>query len=184
MQFHRRLTMAVLVGAVSATASSGVAAQGAAPTAKGGLNDPTIVAIFDAANTWDIETGAMGAARGTSKEIREFGKMLAYDHRTVRKQGRDLAAKLHVTPTPPKNFAMAKDHAVAVAKLKAAKGKAFDRVFLEHEVAYHKAVIDAVTTTLLPALQNVDVKALVTKVAPAFQAHMVAAQTLLDKLPR
>ena len=65
-------------------------------------------------------------------------------------------------------------------KLSALSGKAFDKAFLEHEVAFHKAVIDAVTTTLLPALKNQDVKDLVTKVAPAFNAHMTHAQHLLD----
>jgi putative membrane protein len=48
-------------------------------------------------------------------------------------------------------------------------------------VAFHTAVIDAVTTSLLPALKNEEARALVTKVAPAFQAHMAAAQNLLDK---
>jgi putative membrane protein len=148
------------------------------------LDDPTIVAIFDAANTWDIATGALAVKRGTTKDVREFGAMLERDHTAVRTLGRDLAAKLHVTPTPPKDFGMAKDHAAAMAQLRAAKASAFDRAFLTHEVAYHKAVIDAVTTTLLPALQNAEVKALVTKVAPAFQAHMAAAQAMLDKLPQ
>ncbi len=60
-------------------------------------------------------------------------------------------------------------------------GKAFDKAYLENEVAYHKAVIDAVTTTLRPALKNAEVKDLVTKVAPAFKAHEDAAQNLLDK---
>lgn len=53
---------------------------------------------------------------------------------------------------------------------------------VQHEVAFHKAVIDAVTTTLLPAIKNAEVKDLVVKVAPAFQAHMLAAQSLDDKL--
>ena len=145
------------------------------------LNDPTIVAIFDAANTWDIETGNLAAKRAKSKEVREFGQMLVRDHKAVRQQGRDLAKKLGVTPTPPKDFAMAKDHADALKKLNAAKGKEFDRAFLAHEVAYHKAVIDAVNTTLMPALQNAEVKHLVTVVAPAFKAHEDAAQNMLDK---
>jgi len=63
-------------------------------------------------------------------------------------------------------------------------GKAFDRAYLEHEVAYHKAVIEAINTTLLPALQNAEVKALVIKVAPAFKAHEDAAQDKLNKLPK
>jgi putative membrane protein len=145
------------------------------------LDDPTIIAIFDAANTWDIETGALAAKKGTTKEVRDFGAMLERDHNVVRQQGRDLAAKLGVHPTPPKDFAMAKDHAAAVAKLEATSGKAFDRAFLQHEVAFHKAVLDAVKSTLLPALQNPEARALVTKVAPAFEAHMLAAQNLLDK---
>jgi hypothetical protein len=33
-------------------------------------------------------------------------------------------------------------------------------------------VIDAVTKTLLPAIQNAELKAFVAKIAPAFQAHL------------
>jgi putative membrane protein len=171
---------AALLAAIT-LASATPSARSQAPQSAPKLDDPTIVAIFDAANTWDIETGNIAAKKGSSKAVRDFGAMLVRDHTTVRQQGRDLAAKLGVTPTPPKDFAMAKDHASAVAKLNAASGTAFDRAFLEHEVAYHKAVLDAVTTTLLPALIHQEVKDLVNKVAPAFQAHMLAAQNLLEK---
>ena len=146
------------------------------------LDDPTIVAIFDAANTWDIETGNLGAKKAASKEVRAFAAMVARDHAEVRKLGRDLAKKLGVTPTPPKDFALATVHAETIKKLNAVSGKEFDREFLAREVAYHQAVIDAVNNSLLPALKNQEVKDLVTKVAPAFKAHRDAAQNLLDKL--
>ena len=177
----RIATAAALVVAPLALASP-AHAQAAAQSAK--LDDPTIVAIFDAANTWDIETGTMAEKKGTTKEVRDYGEMIARDHKAVRQLGRDLATKLGVTPTPPKNFAMAKDHAAAVSKLQATNGKAFDRAFLQHEVAFHKAVIDAMNTTLLPSLQNEQVKDLVKKVEPAFTAHMMAAQNLLDKMAK
>jgi putative membrane protein len=162
-------------------ASLAVVAPTTRAQAQSKLDDPTIVAIFDAANTWDIETASLGEKKGTTKEVRDLAAMFARDHANVRQQGRDLAKKLGVTPTPPKDFPLAKDHAAAMKKLEGLSGKAFDKAFLENEVAYHKAVIDAVTTTLLPALKNAEVKDLVTKVAPAFQAHMAAAQNLLDK---
>ena len=146
------------------------------------LDDATIVAIFDAANTADIETGRLAARRGSTQEVRDFGAMLARDHKMVRTQGRDLAAKLGVTPTPPKDDASVKAHSEAMKKLSALKGRAFDHAFLQHEVAFHKAVIDAVQSTLLPAIQNAEVKDLVVKVAPAFQAHMLAAANLDKKL--
>ena len=150
-------------------------------TAAPALDDATIVAIFDAANTYDIETGSLAAKKGSTQAVRDLGKQLSGDHTMVRQQGRDLAAHLHVTPTPPKDFPMAAAQADILKKLNGLSGKAFDTAFLEHEVAFHKAVIDAVTTTLLPSLKNQEVKDLVTKVAPAFNAHMIAAQNLLDK---
>jgi len=146
------------------------------------LDDPTIVAIFDAANTYDIETGSLARSRAHSKDVREFGEMLVRDHGNVRQQGRDLAASLKVTPTPPKDFALATAHVEAVRQLRALKGDAFDRAFLRHEIDFHNAVIDAVTKTLLPAIQNAQLKDLVTKIAPAFVAHRDRAQMLLDNL--
>lgn len=158
------------------------ATRSAPPTRNAQLDDATIVAIFDGANSADIETGLLAARKGQSADVREFGQMLARDHKQVQGLGRDLAAKLKVTPTPPANDAAAKDHAAAMKRLGGLSGAAFDHAFLQHEAAFHKAVIDAVQTTLLPAIQNAELKALVVKVAPAFQAHMLAAQNLEHKL--
>lgn len=150
--------------------------------AQASLDDPTIVAIFDAANTADIETGTLAAEHGHSKEVRDFGHMLARDHTQVRQLGRDLAQKLGVTPTPPKGDKSAADHAATMKRLRALSGAEFDHEFLRYEVTFHKNVIDAVNTTLLPAIKNAELKALVVKVAPAFQAHMLAADNLDKKL--
>ena len=167
----------VLLAVTIVASTTSLQAQSAPP-----LNDPTIVAIFDAANTWDIETGSLAAKRGTTAEVRAFGKMLVRDHTAVRKLGRDLARKLGVTPTPPKNFAMEKDHVETMRKLKAATTAEFDRMFLSLDVAYHTAVIGAVESTLLPAAQNKEFKDLVTSVVPAFKGHRDAGQQLLDKI--
>ncbi len=177
MQTVRRTTALVAALAI-ATIAAGRASSQAGPK----LDDPTIVAIFDNANTWDIATGNLGAKKGTTKEIRDFGAQLVRDHTNVRQQGRDLATKLGVkVPALPKDFQMKKDHDAAMKKLEGLSGPAFDKAFLQNEVDYHKAVIEAVNTTLMPALQNQQVKDLVTKVAPAFKAHEDMAQNLLNK---
>lgn len=164
--------------ASGAVANESPAAMAPAPA----LDDPTIVAIFDGANTADIETGELAAKKGSTKEVRDFGAMLAHDHRAVRKLGRDLAAKLQVTPTPPADDASARAHADAMATLRAKSGAEFDRAFLDHEVAFHQSVIDAVGSTLLPAIRNDELKALVEKVAPNFEAHRLAAAHLREQM--
>lgn len=181
------VTVALLVG-VGAAAASG-SPQNPTPTPiatvifdRVALDDATIAAIFDAANTADIETGELAVKLGNSEDVRKFGAMLMNDHKMVRQLDRDLVKKLGVTLTPPKPDHGAIDHAAAMKTLSALKGAAFDHAFLQHEVAFHAAVLDAVKTTLMPAIQNAELKALVVKVAPAFQGHMIAAQTMDKKL--
>ena len=175
MQSRIRLAVSTALAAILGfTAATMARAQSPAPA----LDDPTIVAIFDAANTADIETAGLAAKKGFHKDVRELGQTFVEAHRQVRQQGRDLAKKLGVTPTPPKNDAAARDHAAAMRKLRALSGAEFDRAFLAHEVAFHRSVLDAVSQTLLPAIQNPELKTFVQNVAPAFQGHLAMAEKL------
>jgi putative membrane protein len=70
--------LTIAFGSPVATARS----QASAPK----LDDPTIVAIFDAANTYDMETGSLAVSKGHSKAVRDFGAMLVRDHRNVRQR--------------------------------------------------------------------------------------------------
>ena len=170
----RLFRIAALAAALPLTAF----AQGAS----GGLTDAGIVGIFDAANSWDISTGGLAGKQALRADVKEFGAQLARDHKSVRTQGRDLAKKLGVTPTPvAKDFALQVNYDAAMKKLAGLKGADFDKAFLEYEIAYHKAVIDAVTKQFIPAIKNGELKAFVEKVAPAFVAHLQMAENLLAR---
>ena len=142
------------------------------------LDDPTIVAIFDAANTLDIETGKLALKQSHTKAVRDLATQFIHDHTAVRQQGRDLAKKLGVTPTPPAKLDLIDAHKKAMAELRAKSGAEFDKAYADTEVAYHQAVLDAINQTLLPAIQNAELKAFVEKVGPAFQGHLEAAKQL------
>jgi len=180
------ISVALGVLSVAATASNAGAQettrQPAAQAPAPALDDPTIVAIFDNANTFDVETGKLAAQKAHSKEVRDFGAMLARDHAMVRQEGRDLAKKLGVTPTPPAGDKSAQDQAAVMQRLESLKGAEFDRAFLQHEIQFHKDVIAAINSTLLPAIKNPELKALVVKIAPAFQAHLQMAENLGKQL--
>ena len=146
------------------------------------LDDATIVAIFDAANAADIETAGLGAQEASDPEVRQIARNFVHDHTKVRQMARDLAAKLHVTPTPPAGDKSAADLARTMKQLRGLKGEAFDKAFLDHEIAFHQAVLDAVSSTLLPAIQNEELKTFVKSVAPAFQGHLAGAKALRAKM--
>ena len=176
------LTFSAVVSTLSLGAG-GLAAQDHIRTAATeapapALDDATIVAIFDNANTADIETGKLAAKRGWTEKVRQFGAMLARDHEMVRQQGRDLAQKLGVTPTPPSGDQSAQELAAVIRRLNGLRGPEFDQAFLNREVQFHKDAIAAIKTTLLPAIKNEELRALVVKVTPAFEAHLAMAENL------
>jgi putative membrane protein len=178
MPFRLRLGVSIAAAALLGFAAATIArAQSPAPK----LDDATIIAIFDEANTADIETAGLAAKKASHKDVRELGQTFVEAHKQVRQQGRDLARKLGVTPTPPKDDAGARDLAATMRELRHLSGPAFDRAFLAHEVAFHRSVIDAVTTTLLPAIQNPELKTFVQNVAPAFQGHLAMAEKLAQE---
>jgi len=168
---------------VMAVAASALATQAfAGPRAEPALTEAGVVAIFDLANTADIETGRLAAERAESKDVRDFGRMLSDVHTAVRQQGRDLAKKLGVTPALPADDKMADGHAAVMKRLSALKGAEFDRAFLAHEKDFHIAVLSAVNSTLLPAIANKELKDFVTSLAPAFDSHRLMAENLEKKL--
>ena len=145
------------------------------------LDDATILAIFDQANSVDVFTGRFGAKYGHSAEVRELGVMTATDHVAVQQMGRDLAKKLGIFPTPPDTDTSVADLAKTLAFLKTKYGKEFDKAYLKHEVDFHQSVVDAITRTLLPAIENDEFKELVKKVLPGFEHHLAETKALAKK---
>jgi putative membrane protein len=150
--------------------------------AAGALDDATILAIFDQANTADIVTGRLGAKYGASEEVRALGKMVATDHVAVQQMGRDLAKKLKLMPTPPDNDTSVADCALVVALLRSKTGADFDKAYLQYEVTFHQSVVDAVKGTLLPAIKNDELRNLMNTVLPGFEHHLAATKAVAMKM--
>jgi putative membrane protein len=62
--------------------------------------------------------------------------------------------------------------------LQSKSGKAFNTAYINNEVAYHKAVIGAVETLLIPETENSELKELLQNVVPALKAHLMHAEML------
>jgi putative membrane protein len=149
-----------------------------APRPHAAFDDPTIVAIFDDANSYDIATSDLALRVSRAASVRDLAQQFKNDHTAVRQQGRDLAKKLNVKPTPPKENPLSPDHEKALKELRGLSGAAFDRAYAAEEVRFHQQVIDAIKGTLLAAITNEELKAMVQKIAPAFEAHLLAAKRL------
>lgn len=151
----------------------------------GGPTDPQIAAIVVTANQVDIDAGKLAKAHGHSKEVKEFAERMITDHTGVNKSATELVEKLHVTPEPnPTSASLQKGGDENLVNLKKLHGAAFDKAYIDHEVAYHEAVLSAVDKTLIPNAQNAELKALLVKVRPAFVAHLDHAKHIQAELAK
>ena len=151
--------------------------------AQQGPTDPQIAAIVVTANQVDIDAGKLAKSRTKSKEVSKFAQQMITDHTGVNKQATALVTKLKVKPEPnDTSRALQKGGDENLAKLKKLKGSAFDKAYVEHEVAYHEAVLDAIDKTLVPSAKNAELKDLLVKVRPAFVAHLDHAKHLQSEL--
>jgi putative membrane protein len=146
-------------------------------------NDAQIAAIVVTANQVDIDAGKLAESHGSSAEVKSFGKQMVTDHTGVNKQATALVTKLKVTPQDnPTAQSLKSGGEKNVANLKSLKGAAFDKAYVDNEVAYHQQVIDALDKTLIPSATNAELKALLVKVRPAFVAHLEHAKKIQSTL--
>jgi putative membrane protein len=160
----------------------GVAAPGAHAWAQS-VTDAQIASIVVTANQVDIDAGRAAAGKTTNAEVKKFAQLMVTDHTGVNKSATDLVTRLKVTPEDnDTSKALKAGGATNLTALSALSGDAFDKAYVDHEVAYHQQVLDAVDKTLIPNAKNAELKALLVKVRPAFVAHLEHARHLQSTL--
>ncbi|HYW32204.1 MAG TPA: DUF4142 domain-containing protein [Gemmatimonas sp.] len=166
----------------SATMAMGGSSAAMEPAAPAALTDANIVYILDQANVADSTLGALAETKGSSAEVRNFGKLMQGEHHALRQQGQDLATKLGVTPAMPtgdQSETNAMQTATTMGSME--KGAAWDKAYIDHEVSYHQQVLQTATAAL-GAAQNAELKDLIGKAAPIIQKHLDTALELQKKL--
>jgi putative membrane protein len=141
------------------------------------LTDPQIAHIAYTAGVIDVTAAKQALSKSKNKEVIAFAKDMVRDHEAVNKQALDLVKKLKVTPEDnDTSRALTKQASAKRVELSKLSGKAFDRAYVENEVAYHKTVNGALETTLIPSASNAELKSLLETGLKLFQAHQQHAE--------
>ena len=150
---------------------------------KTSLSDAEVAFVAVTANQIDINYAAIAKEKSTNPEVIKFAETMERDHKAVIAKAAALAKKLGVTP---KDNAVSKQLVADAEKMKkdlrSTNAGLFDRKYIDNEVAYHKAVIAAVNGLLIPETENAELKALLTSVVPALEAHLHHAEMLQKQI--
>lgn len=171
------LSGAVLLSAL--LSSTAVSAQDAKTPE---LTDPEIASVAVTANQIDVDYANIALKKSSNKDIINFATTMKNDHSAVIKMAVDLVTKLKVTPQTNDVSKSLLDGAVKEkAVLNAKKGKAFDKAYVDNEVAYHLFAIGAVENMLIPQSKNAELKALLQKALLIFKTHLEHAKMIQKK---
>ncbi|HKD48800.1 MAG TPA: DUF4142 domain-containing protein [Rhizomicrobium sp.] len=142
-------------------------------------NDAQIAHIAYTAGALDIAAGKQAIAKSTDPKVKSFAEEMVRDHQAVNDKALALVKKLNVTPEDnPTSQSLTKAADTKRAELDKLSGAAFDRAYIDNEVAYHKTVNSALKDTLIPDAQNGELKALLEQGLTLFTAHQMHAEEI------
>lgn len=172
------LTVVTLALALGGAFSVTAAESNAAPP-----NDAQIAMIAVVADQVDIDAGKLAAEKSSDPKVKEFAELMVRDHTSVNQQAAALAKKLNLTPEPSATSKVLKKGGEKnMARLAKLNGAAFDKAYVDHEVAYHEQVLSALDQTLLPNTKNAELKQLLESARPVFVSHLEHAKHLQASL--
>jgi putative membrane protein len=163
--------------AAAAIATISTAAVAANPT------DPQIAHIAYTAGNLDIAAAKQALAKSHNKAVRGFADEMIRDHTAVNDEALALVKKLKVTPEDnPTSQGLTKAADAERAKLAKMSGAAFDREYVNNEVAYHKTVNGALEKVLIPSAKNAELKSLLETGLTLFKEHQAHAEQVAKDL--
>jgi len=147
------------------------------------LNDPQIATVALTAHQIDVDRGKMALKKTKNEEVKQFAEQMVKDHTEGKQEVLALAKKLGVKPEESSVTKSLKDGAKDTEKkLKKEKGAQFDKDYIDAEVAYHQAVIDAVNKVLIPGAKNAEVKQALQNTVPTLEGHLQHAKNVQQQL--
>ncbi|HEU4570050.1 MAG TPA: DUF4142 domain-containing protein [Gemmatimonadales bacterium] len=147
------------------------------------LSDPEVAHVAVTANSIDIDLARFAEGRTRNAEVRGFAQTMERDHGAVNTQAAALAGRLGVTPADNDvSRSLQQGAASARTALAPLHGVAFDRAYMDREIAYHQAVLNALDSLLIPTTENAELRGLLEQVRPAVAAHLEHARRLRASL--
>lgn len=139
--------------------------------------DPQIAHIAYSAGAIDVAAAKLALSKTRNSDVASFAQSMQKDHEAVNDMALALVKKLNVTPEDnPTSKALTKAAGEQRAALGKLDGAAFDRAYIDNEIAFHKQVNGALRTLLVPSARNAELKGLLETGLKLFEGHQQHAE--------
>ncbi|MCK0104595.1 DUF4142 domain-containing protein [Pseudohalocynthiibacter sp. F2068] len=144
------------------------------------LNDLEFAHVAYTADNIDIRYAHLALAISTNPDIHTFANTMISDHTAVNAAALGLLGKLGATAQD--NFfsqALNEGAEKIIDDFSKLRGAEFDAAYAANELAYHQTVNDLVENTMIPNIDNAEVKALFQQGLDIFKVHEGHAEMMV-----
>jgi len=154
-----------------ATTSADASAMSAEPAAAGPITDTTFYQDVLNDGQKEVATSKMAAKNASSKDVKDFAKMLVADHTALEQKVKAAGGKDVTAPTAPAD----------TSAIEGKTGKDFDKAYVDAMVADHEKAIAMFENASKNASTD-KAKKLASDTLPTLHKHLDAAQKLQSSL--
>lgn len=149
------------------------------------LNDGEIAEILRTANQAEVDVAKMATTRASSSSVKDFAKDMISDHQTNQKDEAKMAKAEKISPQP-NNTATEFKKGVQDQMLQLGKqsGLAFDKAYIDNQVAMHRQLLSDLNQKFIPAATNPEFKAFLNTTKEHVEKHLSKAQELQTALKK
>ncbi|HJQ19292.1 MAG TPA: DUF4142 domain-containing protein [Gemmatimonadaceae bacterium] len=146
------------------------------------MSEGQVLGLLAATDAADSSLGALGAARGASPDVKEFGRMILREHHALRKDALDLGQQLGIAVSAPTVAPDAPPPAASAVLDSTNAGAAWDRAYIDYALAVHESAFENAARALA-ATRRPEIKTLIDRAVPILQKHIDKARALQKSLP-
>ncbi|MBC7712139.1 MAG: DUF4142 domain-containing protein [Rhizobacter sp.] len=147
------------------------------------LNDQQIAEILEKTNDAEIDAAKLAKGDAKNKEVKEFAKMMIDEHKMNNKEAKMVLKKGKIKPEETETSKMITEESKSKRELlKKQKNLAFDKMYMEQQVAMHTQVLSDLETKLIPSAKNAALKTHLEATKVHVKAHLEKAQAIQAKL--
>lgn len=145
--------------------------------------DREIVALVQAVNTHEIETGKMAVQKGTDKKVVDFGKKMEKEHSKNFKKTEELGQELGLAPAQTSAVSDMKTKAQReLSSLQGKNGRDFDEAYMDAMVSAHTDVLSKLDQEFIPNAQNEKLKKHLQNTRKHIAQHLEKAKEIQSQL--
>lgn len=170
-------------GAGAGAGATPIIDAGASTDAGARISAAQIFAVTAAANTGEIQLGALALTNAQLMSVRDFAQSLIMAHSAAQERQAALAQSLGITPVENSVSTQVNQEAAIIAsRLQLASGAQFDLSYVQSQIDIHTRVLDLFDELLLPNATDVALRTELTLARTDIVEHLVQARALIATL--